>query len=75
MSGPFNRDDMGQAARDYVAENCKEGVDPRSDIEDWGDYNEDYNTTSDEYGTTYSSAEDVQEYYDCDSQVQDIQIL
>ena len=63
MAGPFNKDDMGEA-RDYVAEHCREGVDPRSDIEDWGDYDEDYNRNTDDDGVTYETAEEVQEYYE-----------
>jgi len=63
MVWPFNKDEMGDA-RDYVAENCKEGVDPRSAIEDWGDYDEDHNRTTDDDGISYASAEEVQEYYE-----------
>ncbi len=27
----FGKDEMGDESRDYVAKNCKEGVDPRTD--------------------------------------------
>lgn len=35
--------------RGYVAENCKEGVDHRAAIEDWGDHNEDHSDQSHSY--------------------------
>jgi hypothetical protein len=75
MAGPFNKDEMGQDARDYVAEHCREGVDPRSDIEDWGDYDEDHNRSTDESGTAYMSAEEVQEYYESAHDRRDYRIL
>ncbi len=39
----FTLDNTGEEARDYIAKNSKEGVDPRSNISDWGNFDEDHN--------------------------------
>ncbi len=64
MVWPFNKDEMGEDSRDYVIKNCKEGVDPRSAVEDFGDYDEDYNRNTGNSGETYSTGDEVQEYYE-----------
>lgn len=64
--GIFQKSSMGQESRDYVAENCKEGTDPRSDIEDFGEHDEDYNEHYQPEPTdvTASTEEEIQTYYD-----------
>lgn len=65
----FGIDEMGEDSRDYVAKNCKEGVDPRSAITDWGDYDGDEPNTDkaakrDGDGVGYSTIEEVKDFYD-----------
>ena len=71
----FGMDDTGEEARDYIAKNCKEGVDPRSNIGDYGDFNEDHNqsdhnhangraTNRDSSGVGLPTSEETERYYD-----------
>ena len=64
--GIFQKSNMGQDARDYVVERCREGTDPRSDIEDFGEHDEDYNDhyQTDQTDVEASTPEQVQAYYD-----------
>jgi hypothetical protein len=39
---PFNKDEMGEDARTYALTHCREGVEPRTAVEDFGDYDEDH---------------------------------
>lgn len=48
--GIFQKSQMGEDARDYVARNCKEGVEPRTAIEDYGEHDEDYNESYEAQG-------------------------
>jgi hypothetical protein len=68
----FGKDEMGDDNRDYVAKNCKEGVDPRSVIDDWGDEEGDENQSDrrdgtasnrDSDGVGYNTIEEVEDFY------------
>jgi hypothetical protein len=61
--------------RETLALNLREGLSPEQIFSDWGDFDGDYSTaahdranvaavTSDEAGVRFSSAEEVQTYYD-----------
>lgn len=71
----FGVDEMGDDARDHVAKNCKEGVDPRTAITDWGDEDGDHNqadhdraagkaTNRDANGTGFSTIEENKQFYE-----------
>ena len=71
----FGMDDTGPEARDYIAKNAKEGVDPRAAIADYGDFNADANqgqhnaanghaANRDADGVGLPTAEETQTYYD-----------
>lgn len=69
LSFLFGKDEMGDDNRNYVAKNCKEGIDPRSAITDWGDYDGDEPNTDraanrDADGVGYSTIEEVKDFYD-----------
>ncbi|PSB18427.1 hypothetical protein C7B65_15140 [Phormidesmis priestleyi ULC007] len=68
-------DDTGEEARDYIAKNCKEGVDPRSNISDYGEFDEDSNqedhdrssgkaSKRDADGVGFPTSEETKAYYD-----------
>jgi hypothetical protein len=73
--------------RENLALNLKEGLCPEGVISDWGDFNGDYSNTAhddanvvtetrDEAGVGFSSAEEVQRYYDSPNPFDiDIQII
>ena len=65
----FGIDEMGEESRNYVIENCKEGIDPRTAITDFGDYDGDTPSTDkaarrDADGIGYSTIEEVKAFYD-----------
>jgi hypothetical protein len=71
----FGKDEMGDDNRDYVAKNCKEGVDPRSAITDWGNYDSDFSEdhhdrsngkaeNRDNDGVGMPTREETDRYYD-----------
>lgn len=81
----FGKDEMGDESRDYVAKNCKEGVDPRSAITDWGDEEGDQNKSDRDYsdgkasnrdanGVGYSTKEENEIFYEINRRT-DITIL
>ncbi|PSB16043.1 hypothetical protein C7B65_22725 [Phormidesmis priestleyi ULC007] len=84
-SDSFAKDDTGEDARDYIAKNCKEGVDPRSNISDWGNFDEDHNQSShdrsdgkavnrDAGGVGYSTQEENETFYES-TRYADIKII
>ncbi|MGD1908420.1 MAG: hypothetical protein ACFB0C_20855 [Leptolyngbyaceae cyanobacterium] len=54
---------MGDDARDYVAENLKEGVDP-SAIDDWGEHDRDYSEDEHEIADGKVGDNRVQTFYE-----------
>lgn len=71
----FGKDEMGDDARDYIAKNCKEGVDPQSAITDWGDEEGDQNQSErdrsdgkaiirDADGVGFPTYEETETFYD-----------
>lgn len=70
----FGIDEMGEDNRDYVIKNCKEGVDPRTAITDFGDEDGDHNQDDHNYangravkrdnGVGLPTAEETKRYYD-----------
>lgn len=77
-------DDTGPEARDYIAKNAKEGVDPRTAIADYGDFNadanqEDHNAANGHAanradGVGLPTAKETQTYYDS-TRYTDIKII
>lgn len=68
--------------RSYVAKNCKEGIDPREALGDWGDHEEDHEdgkhnkannraSKRDADGVGYASSEETADFYD-DGRPEDI---
>lgn len=81
----FGIDEMGDSSRDYVAKNSKEGVDPRSNISDWGEFDEDHNQSEhdraagnaqnrDSDGVGYPTQTETERYYET-TRYTDIEIL
>lgn len=71
----FGMDDTGEESRDYIAKNCKEGVDPRSNISDYGEFDKDHNQSThdrsngraakrDSSGVGLPTAEETNTFYD-----------
>lgn len=65
MPWPFfsSDDTVDDDERDYLNNNCKEGVDPRTVWEDFGDKDVDHKTST-QKDVKASTAEEVKEYYD-----------
>ena len=71
----FGIDEMGENSRDYVIKNCKEGIDPRTAITDFGEQDGDHNQTDhdrangkaakrDADGIGYPTNEENETFYD-----------
>lgn len=56
-------DGVDDDTREYINDNCKEGVDPRSAWDDWGDSERDHKVErrSDVHAST---EEEIEQYYD-----------
>lgn len=64
MPWPFftNDDCADDDQREYLNNNCKEGVDPRSTWDDWGDSERDHKTST-QTDVGAPTGEETEEYY------------